>query len=169
MKSFVSKCLVLALLSGVTGCAHYYTGSAIPADLRTIAVPPFENASGHPRAEVLATQAVLAEFRRDGTLRITERENAALEMNGRITACKLEPMRFDHDHPYRSVQYRLTVTAEVKVYERATGKVVAKLGKVTGSDIFSTQSDLPSTERDAMPRAAAKLAQAIVRDTLLSW
>jgi hypothetical protein len=169
MKSFVNGCLALALLIGLTGCAQYHTGHAIPAGMRTIAVPPFENASGHPRAEVLTTQAVLSEFRRDGTLRIAERENAALEMFGRITNCKLEPMRFDHDHPYRTMEYRLIITAEVKVFDRTTGKVVANLGKVTGDDIFRTQSDLPSTERDAIPRAAARLAQTIVRETLMSW
>ncbi len=170
MKSFVNAgFLALSLLLGLTGCAHYHTGSALPAEMRTIAVPPFENASGQPRAEVLATQAVLAEFRRDGTLRIVERENAALEMYGRIVSCKLQPMRSAHDSPLRTVEYRLTITAEVKVFDRATGKVVAKLGKVTGDDIFRTQADLPSTERDALPRAAALLAKAIVRETLLSW
>ncbi len=170
MKSFVNAgSLALVLLLTLSGCAHYRTGSAIPADLRTIAVPPFENASGQPRAEVLATQAVLAEFRREGTLRIAERENAALEMYGRILSCKLQPMRSSHDTPLRTVEYRLTITAEVKVFDRTTGKVVAKLGKVTGEDIFRSQSDLPSTERDALPRAAARLAQTIVRETLMSW
>ena len=169
MKSFASGVLAFVLATALAGCANYHIGSSVPPGLRTIAVPTFENASGYPQAEVLATQAVLSEFRRDGTMKIAARENAALEVEGRIVSCKLEPMHFDHDRPYLGVEYRLTLTANVKVYERSTGKVVAHLVKVTGDDIFRTQSDLPSTERDALPRAAARLAKVIVSETLNAW
>ena len=169
MKSFAKACFAFVLLTALAGCANYHLGSSIPKEKRTISVPTFENASGHPFVEADATQAVLAEFRRDGTLRIVERENAALEVTGRITGCRLEAMQYDHDHPYLAVVYRLTLTADIKVYERATGKVVAHLGNVTGDDIFHTESDLPSTERDAIPRAAARLAKAVVTGTVNAW
>ena len=169
MKSFVREVCAIAVVAALAGCAGYHTARSIPKGLRTIAVPTFENASGQPQAEALTTQAVLSEFRRDGVLRIADRENAALEVSGRVTSCKLEPMRFDHDRPYLAVEYRLTLTADVMVYERATGKVVANLKKMTGDDIFRSQSDLPSSQRDAMPRAAAKLAKNIVTETLLAW
>jgi hypothetical protein len=159
----------LAVALTLTGCASYHMGSAVPPGLRTIAVPTFENASGTPQAEALATQAVLAELRRAGALRIAERENAALEMSGRILSCTLTSLHTDHDRPYETLEYRLTLTAEVKVYERATGKVVANLGKVRGEDVFRTQSDLPSAKRDALPRAAARLAKTVVSETLMAW
>jgi len=169
MKSFAREVFAIVLLAALSGCANYHVGSSIPKEKRTIAVPTFENASGHPLVEVLTTQAVLAEFRREGTMRIVERENAALEVTGRITGCKLDAMHLDHDHPYLAVEYRLTLTADIKVYERASGKVVAHLGNVTGDDIFRTESDLPSTERDAIPRAAARLAKTIVSETLMAF
>ncbi len=169
MKSFARGFCAVALVSTLAGCANYHVGSSIPKEKRTIAVPTFENASGHPFVEAAATQAVLSEFRRDGTLRIAERENAAFEVTGRITGCNLRAMHFDHDHPSLAVEYRLTLTADIKVYERATGKVVANLSQVTGDDIFRTQSDLPSTERDAIPRAAARMAKTIVSETLMAW
>ena len=169
MNPWIKGRCAVAVLATLSGCAGYQLGSSVPKELRSIAVPTFENASGHPFVEAAATQAVLAEIRRDGTLRIAEREDAALEMEGRITGCRLEPMRFDHDRPTMAVEYRLTLTADVKVYERATGKVVAHLAHVTGDDIFRTASDLPSTERDAIPRAAAKLAKTIVSETLMAW
>ncbi|MEI6210723.1 MAG: LptE family protein [bacterium] len=169
MQLFAREICAIALVTAMAGCASYHTARSIPHDLRTVAVPTFENASGQPQAEALTTLAVLSEFRRDGALKIVERENAALEVAGRVTGCKLEPMRFDHDRPYLAVEYRLTLTADVKVYERATGKVVASLKKVTGTDIFRTQSDLPSSQRDALPRAAAKLAKTIVNETLMAW
>jgi TolB-like protein len=153
----------------LAGCANYHLGSAIPQEKRTIAVPVFVNSSGQPEIEVLATQAVLSEFRRDGTLRIADREDAALELVGRVTSCILTPMRHDRDHPYLSVEYRMVITAKVQVIERATGRVITTLDAVTGDDIFRTQSDLPSTKRDALPRASARLARNIVRETLAAW
>jgi len=169
MKTCVRCLLTASLAAMLGGCANYHLGTSVPQELRTIAVPVFENASGYPQVETLATQAVLTEYRREGTMRIVERENAALEVEGRITGCRIEAMHFDHDRPYLAVEYRLTLTADIKVYERATGKVVAHLAKVTGDDIFRAQSDLPSTQRDALPRAAARLAKNIVNETLMAW
>lgn len=169
MPSFVRVVCAIALVSALAGCANYHLGTSIPKEKRTVAVPTFENASGHPLVEADATQAVLSEFRRDGTLRIVERENAALEVTGRITGCKLEAMEFDHDHPFMAVAYRVTLTADIKVYERETGKLVAHLPHATGDNIFHTQSDLPSSERDAIPRAAARLAKTVVSETLMAW
>jgi len=169
MKWFVNGVCAMAILSTLAGCANYHLGNSVPQAKRTIAVPTFENASGHPFVEADVTQAVLSEFRRDGTLRITDRENAALEVVGRIISCKLDALRFDQNHPLMAVEYRLTVTADVKVYDRATGKVVAHLGRVSSDDIFRTESDLPSTERDALPRVAARLAKVIVSETLMAW
>jgi len=169
MNPFVKGLCAAAILTTLSGCAGYQLGSSAPKELRSIAVPTFENASGHPFVEAAATQAVLAELRRDGTLRIADRENAALELEGRVTGCHLDPMRFDRNSPTLAVEYRLTLTADIKVYERATGKVVARLKSVTGDDLFRTQSDLPSAERDAIPRAAARLAKTVVSETLMAW
>ena len=169
MKVVVRGMFAVILAGTLAGCANYQLGSSIPTAKRTICVPVFENASGHPFVEADTTQAVLSEFRRDGTLRLVDRENAALELEGRIIGCKVEAMHFDPNHPFLAVEYRLTLTADVKVYERASGKVVAHLGHVTGDDIFRTESDLPSTERDAIPRAAARLAKTIVSETLMAW
>ena len=167
----LASCMPLGVvgLMLLAGCANYHLGSTVPPEMRTVAVPVFANTSGQPEAEVLTTQAVLSEFRRDGTLKVVDREDAALEIVGRLVSCVLKPMRHDRDQPYLYVEYRMVLTAKVQVIERATGKVVADLGAVTGDDIFRTQSDLPSTKRDALPRAAAKLARNIVRDTLGAW
>lgn len=169
MKSFGNGVCVVLLAAVMAGCANYQLGSSVPRELRTIAVPVFENASGYPQAEVQATQAVLSELRRDGTMKIADREDAALVVEGRITECKLEALHFDHDRPYLAVEYRVTLTADVKVYEHATGKVWTHLSRVTGDDIFRTQSDLPSTERDALPRAASRLAKSIVNGIVNAW
>ena len=165
-RAFVGAGL-LALMTA--GCAHYHLGSSVPPEKRTISVPVFVNASGQPEAEVLVTQAVLSEFRREGTMHIASHDTAALEVVGRVTGCTLTALRNDHDRPYIVVEYRMELTADVKVVERATGKVKANLGRVTGTDIFRTQSDLPSAKRDALPRAAHKLAQQIVLGTTSAW
>ena len=68
MNPFVKGLCAVAVLTTLSGCAGYQLGSSVPKDLRSIAVPTFENASGHPFVEAAATQAVLAELRRDGTL-----------------------------------------------------------------------------------------------------
>ena len=168
MKPSVNWLLPVAVAGLLAGCASYRLGSSVPPEMRTVAVPEFENASGQPEAEVAATRAVLQEFRRDGTMKIADREDAALEVVGRVTECKVTPLRYDRDQPYLALEYRLKLTADVKVID-ATGKVVANLGKVSGENVFRTQADLPSTKRDALPRAAYALARAIVSGTVAAW
>ena len=169
MKPSARWIVLAAAAAALAGCASYHVGSAVPQELRTISVPVFENLSSQPEAEVWDTQAVLAEFRRDGTMKIVAREDAALEVGGRVTTCEVAPVRYDHDRPYLAVEYRLRLTAKVRVVERATGKVVADLTTVTGEDIFQTQSDLPSSRRDALPRAAHRLAKQVVGETVGAW
>ena len=169
-KKWVFAPLCVGLLALLTaGCAHYHLGSSVPPEKRTISVPVFYNASGLPEAEVLVTQAVLAEFRREGTMRIASHDTAALEVIGRVTGCTLTALRNDHDRPYIVVEYRMELIADVKVVERATGKVVANPGKISGQTIFRTEADLATTKHDALPRAAADLAKAVVRETVGAW
>jgi hypothetical protein len=161
--------LSAALFLSAGGCANYRLGTAVPPELRSVAAPVFENSCGQPKAEVYVTQAVLDEFRREGTMKIADREDAALRVVGRIVECRMEPVRYDHDNPYLAVEYSMTLVADVRVVEQSTGKVMVNLRDISGSTIFRTRSDLPSTKRDAMPHAAAMLAKAIVRETVNAW
>ena len=169
MKPSVNWLLAVAAAGALAGCASYRLGSTVPPALRTVAVPVFENRSGQPEAEVIATRAVLQEFRRDGTMKIASVEDAALKVVGRVTACSVTPLRFDRDQPYLALEYRLRLTADVTVIESATGKVFANLGTVSGENAFRTQGDEASSRRDAIPRAAHALAQAVVSRTVGAW
>jgi hypothetical protein len=169
MKRSVPRLLAAVAAIALAGCASYRLGSTVPPALRTVSVPVFENASGQPEAETIATRAVLREFRRDGTMRIAAVEDAALKVVGRVTACSVTPLRFDRDQPHLALEYRLRLTADVKVVETATGKVLANLGPVSGESAFRTQADEASSKRDALPRAAHALAQAVVSGTVGAW
>ena len=74
MKQLSAIAIVLFSLSGCTG---YRLGSTLPADIKTIYVPTFVNKCGEPNLEGTATQAVLEELQKDGTLRIANRGKAS--------------------------------------------------------------------------------------------
>ena len=72
--------LALSLSAGLLltcGCASYKFRSSVPEELRTMAVPVFENASGYPEIDAVVTQYVLREFQREGTFKICPIENPA--------------------------------------------------------------------------------------------
>ena len=50
------------------GCSTYRFRSPVPEELRTIAVPVFENASGFPEIDAVVTQYVLRELQHEGTV-----------------------------------------------------------------------------------------------------
>ena len=56
--------LAATALLAAAGCASYRFTSQVPEELRSIAVPVFENESGFPEIDAVVTQYVLREFQR---------------------------------------------------------------------------------------------------------
>ena len=152
-----------------TGCSSYKIGSAIPEELRSIAVPVFENSSGFPEIDALVTQYVLREFQREGTMAIKATENASLVLLGALIESRPEALNYDRNYISRASEYSYDVTAEITLVERATGKLLIDNLPVTTHTTFLTQGDMLTGLQNAYPRIAKELSRAIVDAVLAHW
>jgi len=165
---YLTLTLTSALLLAA-GCASYRFGSSVPEELRTIAVPVFENATGFPELDAVVTQYVLREFQREGTFAISAIDSASLKLLGRLSATSFEAINFDRNYSSRSSEYRYSVVAEITLVERGTGKLLVTSLPVKASTTFLTHGDMLTGLQDAYPRIAKELSRSIVDAVLAQW
>lgn len=157
---FASVLLALAL----AGCASYRWTSRVPEELRTVAVPVFENRTSSAELGPIVTQYVLREFQREGTFSIRRAGDSALEVQGSIVKASRDPAAFNRGYGSRASEYRYTVVAEVSLINKDTGKVLQNNRRYVAETTFLTRGDLLTAQRDAAARIAQEFARQIVDD-----
>ena len=165
----IASALFAAALMLAAGCAQYRFGSAVPEELRTIAVPVFENTSGFPEIDAITTQYVLREFQREGTFKIDMLDNASLKLLGKLIRADTHSLNYDRNFGSRTTEYRYTLIAEITLVERATGKLLIDGMNVKANTTFLTHGDMLTGLQDAGPRIAQELSRAIVNTVLAQW
>lgn len=165
----IQKSLFAVLACMVAGCAHYRVGSSVPEELRTIAVPVFENASGFPEIDAIVTQYVLREFQREGTFKLEPLKTAKLKLLGKLAKSDMEPLNYDRNYGSRTSEYRYSLVAEITLIERESGKLLLDDVPIKANTTFLTHGDMLTGMQDAAPRIAEELSRAIVDAVLARW
>ncbi len=164
-----SVVIMLAAVAGVlTGCAGYRLGSTLPPGINIVNVPTFINKTSEPLLEIVTSKAVISEIQRDGTLSIGSPEKCDVVLNVSVIDLQLKPLRYETDHTTTTREYRMTITASLKLTNRLSGKVMTR-SVVTGETDFIPTGDLSSAKRDAVPDAARDLAHSIVESVVEYW
>jgi len=128
-------CLALMLLLGASGCT-YSTRNALPKHIKTIAVPVFQNKTYVEdytrKIEVEVTEAVRAAFVQAGELKLANREDADLILEGEVTKMEREILRVDrYGDP---AEVRLTIRARISIYDVKEARYWVKNQLVTNAE-----------------------------------
>jgi len=162
---------LMLLMGGVvllSGCGTYHVTSAVPAELRTISVPVFENKTGYPEFGAIATQYTLREIQREGTLKIAPLESASLKLLCNVSS-ERHAISFSREYGSRASEYRYTLVARVTLVERSTGKLLLDNVAVKGSTTFLTHDDLLTGMQNSAPRVSKELSRNIIDTVLALW
>ena len=146
------------------GCASYRWTSRVPDEIRTVAVPVFENRTMSAELGPIISQYVLREFQREGTFSIRRTGDAALEVQGSVEKASRTPIDYDRGYGMRAKEYRYEVTVSVALVDKSSGKVLFENRRYSGETTFLTQNDLLTGQRDAAQRVAHDIARQIVDD-----
>jgi len=163
----VVLCMTACILA--SGCLGYRIGSTLPPDIRTVYVPAFANRSGEPELEAATTTAVIRELQRDGTLKITDSDEADVRLEVTLTGYRLQPLRYSEERPTESTEFRLTLEADVILWKQQTGTIVSSNGFVQGESTFEVTGDMSADKLEALPGAATDLAHDIVETIVEAW
>ncbi len=111
-----------------------------------------------PRLTDAVTQQLRKQLQRDGTYRLASRDDGDIIVSGAIVRYARHELSFVPSDIVTVRDYRLALTAQVTARERGTGRTILDQ-PVTGYTLIRVGSDLPDTERQALPLLAADLAK----------
>jgi len=166
---FTLTVLALTALILATGCASYRFTSKVPAEMRTIAVPVFENESDFPELDAIATQYTLREFQREGTFKIKSTKEAAYKLLGCVTRANPKSLTYDRNYNSKTSEYQHTVVVKITLIETSSGKILIDDMPIKARTTFLTQGDMLTGMQDAYPRIAKELSRSIVDTVLAQW
>jgi len=168
MRGCVGLLIATLALVNTPGCAGYQLGSSLPPDIKSVFVRTFINKCREPLIEIEATNATIAEFQKDGTLKIGRMEEADVILETTLNAITLEPLRYDRADVAKPKEYRLIMSASFVLKRNASGKVIGD-GDCIGESTFMYGGNLASAKRSAMPKASEDLAKRIVEKVVEVW
>jgi len=173
MKSMLPTLVRIFLLSvlviGGHGCMGYKLGTMLPPDIKTVCVPTFVNKTTEPNIEIQATSACIAEFQKDGSLKVADLPNADTVIEVTLPEYALTPLAYDSVQKTATKEYRLVLTAGFVMKRKSDGRLIAENPQVQGENTFFMQGDFTSSKQAALPKAAEDLARQIVQRVVETW
>ena len=157
--------LSLSMIVDVCGYKQAGKGKSLPADIKTIAVPVFQNTSLHYRVEGRFTSAVIEEIlKRARALHVvTNQENADAVINGDIRSFRAVGSILDDRGRTRVWNVRIIVSVVVR--DLRTHKILFQNPRMTFEGEYELSDDPQSffnEENPAVDRIAKDFAQTIV-------
>ncbi len=144
----------------LTGCAGYELGAAngLAARGRSVQINPFQNKTVEPRLTDAVTMGLREYLQKDGTYALASHNDGDVIVSGEILRYDRLELAFTPQNVLTVSDYRLSVTAHVIARERVSGKVLFDKA-VSGFTLIRVGSDLPDSERQAMPLLGLDLAK----------
>jgi len=158
-----------ALLLWAGGCMNYQLGTMLPPDIETVHVPTVQNRTEEPLLKDEVTRAVLAELQQDGSLRISDEQDADTVLHVELVHYDLQPLSYSDSNRARPNEYRLVLQAVVELVRRDTGKVLVRSGRLEGRSTFELSGDLTAGKRRGLPEASRDLGRKIVSAVTEAW
>jgi hypothetical protein len=157
--------IALSMIVDVCGYKPAGKGKSLPAEIKTIAVPIFQNTSLKYRVEQRFTQAVIDEILKRGrALRVvTNQDDADAVLNGDIRDFRASGSMLDDRGRTRVWDVRIIISVIVR--DLKTHKIIFENARMTFEGEYELSDDPQSffnEENPAVDRIAKDFAQTIV-------
>ncbi len=153
----------IAVALSFVGCGYKLagTGTFLPANIKTIAVAPFENRTTRSEVEVRVTEAVSRELSRHGATKVVvDKALADAYLEGVVTEFHTSPVQFNSEG--RATRLESTVVLRASIRDLVTGEILWSQANLLFRDQFDVQQeeadyfDLETLALDALARGAAQ-------------
>ncbi len=158
----------LVLAAVCSGCGYHIAGKAdtIPDEIRTIAVPAFQNGTTEFKIEQYITQAVIREFLSRTRYQVVNREeNADATLQGSVTGFLAFPQNFD-PITNRATTVTTITRLQVNLVDRRSGASLYQNPNLEYRERYEVSSD-PTVYFEERQAALQRSSEAMAR-TLVS-
>ena len=151
MRRVLRAAAVAAALLGAS-CGYRVGGTSenVPREARTVNIELFRNHTREAGLEVRLRSALEEEFRRRGTLRVVTDESSDLTLRGDIRRLQSRPVGSSGIDEV--IQYEAVITVDIRMIERATGRVIASAKGLQESQDFGAVSGIVITSSPRFQR-----------------
>ena len=166
--------LVLAGLLLNSGCTYSFSGSNLPAYVKTVAIPNFGNETLEPGLDQQVTTVIIDRFIKDGRLKLASEGKASCRLSGRVVKYENRVNNYAPDESPRD--YIVVVTVAVTLRDMVKNRDLWKDDALTRTAVYvpgTAQADadraLPGSEQDARADAIRALAGDMITRTMEPW
>lgn len=156
-------CLCVSVISGLTACGYHFAGqgSPFPNDIKTVAIPIFENQTAETGFESLVTNQLVYQFSSRGRLGVVSLEKADLVLKGRVRSVDTRDVAFTGG--YLGIQRRVIVTLAATLITK-DGQKFWEDQNITKEEVYRIESNPVVTEarkREILDKIARDVAEII--------
>jgi hypothetical protein len=163
----------LLAICQLVGCSSdptqgYSFSPTYPKNIKTVAIPVFDNYTFNPGLETQLTEAVIKEVQRSSGIKVTTAEVADSRLKGVIT--KVQLRRLNIEHVTALVQeeaVQITVNFEWK--DNHTGKTLVARNNFATADTFVASRPVSERLETGQEAAIQRLARDIVAELRSGW
>ncbi|MCK4753579.1 MAG: LptE family protein [Calditrichia bacterium] len=146
-------------------CGYYSFTGSIPSDIKTVAVPLFDDNTSFPGVREDLTNNVIDAFINDNTLQVVPESKADLVITGTILSIREKAAIITTGEDVE--QYEVYVNVKVKCTEIKSGKVwwektLRRFGIMGGLENIDARND-------AIETAINEITQDVLDNTLANW
>jgi len=160
--------LILAILH--ISCGYYsFSGSTLPAHIRTVAVPMFENKTSEFGVREDMTDALIIKFTQDNTLKVEDRRSADSIVLGSIVNIREQAGAYTAQEQVKEIRGYVSVQAK---FEDIKKRNVIWEESITQWGTYNPNlpaGDEGSTRQDGITEAMEKIVDDIFNKTVSGW
>jgi hypothetical protein len=159
---------VLAIVCGTlvaTGCYHL-NGGGLPADIKSVAIIPFDNETASPELQHELNEALRGSFASKLGLREAAEDKASAIVRGKIVSYDLDVATAFSANPAQATSSRrqLKVSVHVEIFDTIHNKVLGQAMEL------SATGDYPEGgEASGRKQAIAKIVNDIIQGAQSNW
>jgi hypothetical protein len=169
--------LISLLAFALAGCAGYKIGPIKPKIMKgvtSIAVPTFKTDILEPRIETLLANVLIRQIQRDGTYKVADEKEADAILTCTLEGLDRRPNRSVNGNQLLTAEYELSLRVSYKLTNRKTGEPIDNRTATGTTFFFATgsntlASDVNQDEQQAIPLAAADMAEHLVSQIAEGW
>lgn len=175
MKSPQLKCggvialAVASIIASFPGCGYYGTTSRTAKDIKSIAVPFFDNQTLQPDLDIIVTENLINFLVLDNTLKVTDEEYADAVLDGEIVEFVNRPFSFNRD--LNAEEYHVVIKVRLTLFNRRQNEPVWEDKLISGDgSYFVDISDESVQDFDgAVEESVREITERILNMTVQDW
>ena len=165
VRSIAEKVLLILVLL-FAGCSHYSTSGRLPAHIKTVYIPTFENDTAEFYLPQLITDEVTERFLSEANLRLGDAEEADAELSGKVRRYFEEAETYGREGGLDVSGRRVTIVLDVEFADRVESETLWQNRNFSRWVVYEPEKE---SEQEAAGRVVKLLADDLITGILQQW